>query len=128
MACLPPCVSTGDIAALRRFLGLVPDPRKRRGLRYTAITLLTTAAVLAGSRPLAAVGAWIADAPQQVRVPLLRSDCLPTRSPATARHRTPPPSAAFSSGSTGTHWAPRSAPTYRPEPSRSQACGAYDGR
>ncbi|MET7930957.1 hypothetical protein ABZT43_45305 [Streptomyces sp. NPDC005349] len=112
----------------------LPDPRKWRGLRYTAVTLLTmaaaaaAAAVLAGSRSLAAVGAWIADAPQQVRVPLPRSDFLPTRSPATARHRTPPPSAAFSSGSTGTHLTPRSAPTYKPEPSRSQAGGAYDGR
>lgn len=65
----------------------MPDPRKRRGLRYTTVTLLTTAAaaVLAGSRSLAAVGECIADAPQQVRA---RSDCLPTRSPAhcTAPH------------------------------------------
>ncbi|WP_233444719.1 ISAs1 family transposase, partial [Streptacidiphilus albus] len=50
----------------------MPDPRGLRGRRYPAVALLTAAAaaVLAGARSLAAVGEWLADAPQQVRAAL----------------------------------------------------------
>ncbi|MFD8220928.1 transposase family protein [Streptomyces sp. NPDC059697] len=43
----------------------MPDPRGVGGRRYSALALLTAAvaAVLAGSRSLAAIGEWIADAP-----------------------------------------------------------------
>ena len=95
---------------LRRFLDRVPDPRGRRGRRYPAVALLTAAAaaVLAGARSLAAVGEWIADAPQEVRAALgLPPDPLTAWNPAphagTVR--------ACSRTSTPTHWTPRSAPT-----------------
>jgi hypothetical protein len=70
----PTLVSSEDVADLRRFLGL-SDPRKRRGLRYPAVTLLTAAAaaVLVGSRSLVAIGvvvdarATLAPSPQESR-------------------------------------------------------------
>jgi hypothetical protein len=45
-------------------LAQVPDPRKRRGRRHPLAGLLATriAAVIAGSRPFAAIGQWAADA------------------------------------------------------------------
>src|SRR5580658_11313339 len=44
--------------------GQVPDPRKRRGRRHPLAGLLAVgiAAVIAGSRPFAAIGQWAADA------------------------------------------------------------------
>ncbi|MFE2092896.1 transposase family protein [Streptomyces sp. NPDC002596] len=61
-------ITTEDAADLRRFIGLVPDPRGLRGRRYPALALLcaAAAAVLTGARSLIAIGEWIADAPQPV--------------------------------------------------------------
>ncbi|WP_330290157.1 transposase family protein [Streptomyces sp. NBC_00576] len=76
-------LSPREVVDLRRFLDRVPDPRGRCGRRYPAVTLLTATAVLAGARSLAAVGEWIAGAPQQVRAAL----GLPP-DPLTATHGT----------------------------------------
>ncbi|MFF4829957.1 ISAs1 family transposase [Streptomyces sp. NPDC001312] len=61
-------ITAEEVADLRRFLGLVPDPRGARGRRYPALALLcaAAAAVLTGARSLVAIGEWIADAPQAV--------------------------------------------------------------
>lgn len=54
--------------ALLLALSAVPDPRKRRGVRYRLACLLAVAAaaVLAGARSFAAIGEWATDAPQEV--------------------------------------------------------------
>ncbi|GGR09942.1 hypothetical protein GCM10010280_67100 [Streptomyces pilosus] len=56
------------VADLRNYLATVPAPRARRGIRYPWMALLTAAAaaVLAGAASIAAVGEWVADAPQRV--------------------------------------------------------------
>jgi predicted transposase YbfD/YdcC len=61
-------VAAGQVADLRDYLGRVPDPRARRGVRHSAGSLLAlaAAAVLAGARSFAAIGEWIADVPQRV--------------------------------------------------------------
>lgn len=60
------------IADLREFVSVVPDPRRRRGVRHSlaSILLLAAAAVAAGARSFTAIGEWAADAPQQVLVRL----------------------------------------------------------
>ncbi|GAA2237349.1 ISAs1 family transposase [Kitasatospora cystarginea] len=47
-------------------LRLLPDPRRRRGVRhpFVAVLLVATAAVVAGARSYAAIGQWAANAPQ----------------------------------------------------------------
>ncbi|MGH3178733.1 MAG: transposase family protein, partial [Streptosporangiaceae bacterium] len=44
-------------------LAQIPDPRKKRGRRHPLAGLLAVgvAAVIAGSRPFAAIGQWAAD-------------------------------------------------------------------
>ena len=61
-------ISPEQVADLRDYLGHVPDPRARRGVRHSAGSLLAlaAAAVLAGAQSFAAIGEWIADVPQQV--------------------------------------------------------------
>ncbi len=57
-----------QVADLRDYLQMVPDPRDPRGVRHSlgSILLIAAAAVLAGARSLTAIGEWAADAPQQV--------------------------------------------------------------
>jgi len=57
-----------QVADLRDYLARVPDPRARRGVRHSAGSLLAlaAAAVVTGARSFAAIGEWIADAPQRV--------------------------------------------------------------
>lgn len=57
-----------QVADLREHLAVVPDPRNRRGVRHTlmSILLVTASAVLAGARSFTAIGEWAADAPQHV--------------------------------------------------------------
>lgn len=59
---------TGLLAALAK----VPDPRKRRGVRYRLDTILALAAcaVLAGARSFTAIGDWVADTSTQVHAVL----------------------------------------------------------
>ena len=67
-------------------LGAVPDPRKRRGVRHAVATVLAVAAVAvaAGARSFAAIGEWVADAPEEALAALgVRRD------PATGEHRPP---------------------------------------
>lgn len=49
-------------------LALVPDPRKRRGIRHSvaAVIAIAAAAVLAGSKSVLAIGEWAAEAPHVV--------------------------------------------------------------
>ncbi|MFF3404399.1 transposase family protein [Streptomyces sp. NPDC002659] len=56
------------VADLLTYLNDVPDPRARRGVRYpwTALQALAAAAVLAGATSMAAIGEWVADAPQRI--------------------------------------------------------------
>jgi predicted transposase YbfD/YdcC len=58
----------GQLGDLREHLLGVPDPRARRGVRHTfmSILLLAAAAVLAGARSFTAIGEWAEDAPQHV--------------------------------------------------------------
>jgi len=58
----------GQLGDLREHLLGVPDPRARRGVRHTfmSILLLAAAAVLTGARSFTAIGEWAADAPQHV--------------------------------------------------------------
>ncbi len=57
-----------QVADLRDYLRMVPDPRDRRGVRHPigSILLIAAAAVLAGARSLTAIGEWAADAPQHL--------------------------------------------------------------
>jgi predicted transposase YbfD/YdcC len=61
-------IDPGQTSDLRRYLALVPDPRARRGVRHTLVSILgvAAAAVVAGARSLTAIGEWAADAPQRV--------------------------------------------------------------
>ncbi|MGH3941947.1 MAG: transposase family protein [Pseudonocardiaceae bacterium] len=61
-------VDAADCSRLLELLGLVPDPRKRRGVRHSvaAVLAIAAAAVLAGSRSISAIGEWAAEAPQVV--------------------------------------------------------------
>ncbi|MFJ5034455.1 ISAs1 family transposase [Streptomyces sp. NPDC088560] len=55
----------GGIVAVER-LRLLPDPRRRRGVRhpFVAVLLVAASAVVAGARSYAAMGQWAANAPQ----------------------------------------------------------------
>jgi predicted transposase YbfD/YdcC len=59
---------SGQMGDLREHLAGVPDPRARRGVRHTfmSILLVAAAAVLTGARSFTAIGEWAADAPQHV--------------------------------------------------------------
>jgi predicted transposase YbfD/YdcC len=56
------------VADLREHLAVVPDPRKRRGVRHTVCSILVVAAaaVAAEARSFTAIGEWAADASQKV--------------------------------------------------------------
>ncbi len=57
-----------DCVSLLDHLALIPDPRRRRGIRHAWCSLLAIAAVgvVAGARSLTAIAEWATDAPQQV--------------------------------------------------------------
>jgi predicted transposase YbfD/YdcC len=61
-------VDAAGCGRLLELLSLVPDPRKRRGVRHSlaAVLAIAAAAVLAGSRSVRAIGEWAAEAPQVV--------------------------------------------------------------
>jgi predicted transposase YbfD/YdcC len=56
-------VAGGDRRGLADALAMVPDPRRRRGVRYPFVPLLSVAvcAMLAGARSFAAIAEWVAD-------------------------------------------------------------------
>jgi predicted transposase YbfD/YdcC len=56
------------VVDLREYLRVVPDPRCRRGVRHSLVSILglAAAAVAAGCRSFLAIGEWAADAPQSV--------------------------------------------------------------
>lgn len=57
----PPGVTDGDQQALVEALSDVPDPRRRRGVRYRFTPLLaaTVAAMFAGARSFTAIAEWV---------------------------------------------------------------------
>ena len=57
------CLDEDDHHNLLRALAAVPDPRRRRGVRYRLASLLAVAvcAVLAGASTFAAIADWVAD-------------------------------------------------------------------
>ena len=61
-------VDHADCGRLLELLALVPDPRKRRGIRHSvaAVLAVAAAAVLAGAKSVLAVGEWAGEAPQVV--------------------------------------------------------------
>jgi len=61
-------VEVADCSRLVELLSLVPDPRKRRGVRHAVASILAiaTAAVLSGCKSVLAVGEWAAEAPQEL--------------------------------------------------------------
>ncbi|WP_345701696.1 ISAs1 family transposase [Kitasatospora terrestris] len=60
--------SLGDVSGLSLVerLRVLPDPRRRRGVRHpcVAVLLVAASAVVAGARSYAAIGQWSANAPQ----------------------------------------------------------------
>jgi predicted transposase YbfD/YdcC len=64
LADLDRAVLTGRLPSLLHYLAWVPDPRDRRGVRHSLVSLLglAAAAVLAGSRGFTAIGEWVLDA------------------------------------------------------------------
>jgi hypothetical protein len=84
-------LAVGEGPGLLERLAILPDPRARRGRRHTlaSVLALSTAAVLAGARSVAAIAEGAADAPGPVLAALgVRRDPL-TRWQVPAR----PPSA-----------------------------------
>jgi predicted transposase YbfD/YdcC len=61
----PALDSVAGLSLVER-LRLLPDPRRRRGVRhpFVAVLLVAASAVVAGARSYAAVGQWSANAPQ----------------------------------------------------------------
>jgi DDE_Tnp_1-associated len=59
---------TAVVASLWRWLGQLPDPRDRRGIRYSLACVIATAiaARLAGCDSFTAIGEWAASRPQRV--------------------------------------------------------------
>lgn len=59
----PISITDSDQRTLAEALAAVPDPRRRRGVRYRFTPLLSAAmcAMLCGARSFAAIGEWIAD-------------------------------------------------------------------
>lgn len=69
----------GDRRTLAEALAAVPDPRRRRGVRYRFTPLLSAAvcAMLCGARSVAAIVEWIADLSGPARVDLALTGKLP---------------------------------------------------
>ncbi|MCX4734518.1 ISAs1 family transposase [Streptomyces sp. NBC_01363] len=67
--CLVKSPALEDVAklSLAERLRVLPDPRRRRGVRhpFVAVLLVAASAVVAGARSYAAIGQWSANAPQQ---------------------------------------------------------------
>ncbi len=59
----PVAVTEGEYQSLLVALAAVPDPRDRRGTRYSLVSVLAVAvcAVLAGAATFAAIGDWVQD-------------------------------------------------------------------
>jgi predicted transposase YbfD/YdcC len=62
----PPVLAGVAVLPLVERLRLLPDPRRRRGVRhpFVAVLLVAASAVVAGARSYAAIGQWSTSAPQ----------------------------------------------------------------
>ena len=71
-----------DRRDLAETLAVVPDPRRRRGVRhpFTPLLAAVTCAMLAGSRSFAAIAEWIADLPAAARADLGLAGPVPAAS------------------------------------------------
>src|SRR5438552_967362 len=69
---VPRCLTDVDACDLLTALASVPDPRRRRGVRYRLTSLLAVAvcAVLAGACTFAAIADWAADLDPPARLRL----------------------------------------------------------
>ena len=75
-------LAVGECPGLLERLAMIPDPRDRRGRRYTLVSVLavSAAAVAAGARSVAAIAEWATDAPWRVLAGLgVRRDPLTRR-------------------------------------------------
>ena len=72
-------ITDGDRRGLVAALAAVPDPRRRRGVRYpfTPVLAVAVCAMLAGARSFAAIGEWVADLPEQARAGLGLTSAVP---------------------------------------------------
>ncbi|MFI1769560.1 transposase family protein [Streptomyces sp. NPDC020800] len=61
----PALEDTAGLSLVER-LRLLPDPRRRRGVRlpFVPVLLVAASAVVAGARSYTAIGQWSANAPQ----------------------------------------------------------------
>jgi predicted transposase YbfD/YdcC len=61
-------VEVAGCSRLVELLSLIPDPRKRRGVRHSIASILAiaTAAVMANCKSVLAIGEWAAEAPQEL--------------------------------------------------------------
>jgi len=67
----PGSVTDSEWTGLCEALALVPDPRRRRGVRYPfAVLTIVVCAMLSGARSFAAIGEWVADLPADTRAGL----------------------------------------------------------
>jgi predicted transposase YbfD/YdcC len=72
-------ITDGERCRLVETLGAVPDPRRRRGVRYRFTPLLAAAvcAMLCGAKSFAAIIEWIADLPGPARASLGLGETTP---------------------------------------------------
>jgi hypothetical protein len=79
---LPACLDAGQQRDLVAALAAVPDPRRRRGVRYRLASLLAVAvcAVLAGACTFAAIADWVADLDPPARARLGLAGRVPAAS------------------------------------------------
>ncbi|MGH3803784.1 MAG: transposase family protein, partial [Pseudonocardiaceae bacterium] len=68
----PDLGASSHLGGLLEAFAAVPDPRMRRGVRYTiaAVLAIAVAATTAGARSFTAIGEWIADVPTTERTRL----------------------------------------------------------
>ncbi len=68
----PGSVTDSEWTGLREALAQVPDPRRRRGVRYPFAVILTivVCAMVSGARSFVAIGEWVADLPADTRAGL----------------------------------------------------------
>jgi hypothetical protein len=78
----PVPITDGDQRTLLEALSGVPDPRRRRGVRYQFTPLLAAVvcAMLAGARSFAAIAEWIGDLSDQARDTLALTGPVPAGS------------------------------------------------
>ncbi|WP_405016970.1 transposase family protein [Kitasatospora sp. NBC_00070] len=98
----PALESVAGLSLVER-LRVLPDPRRRRGVRhpFVAALLVAASAVVAGARSYAAIGQWSANAPQHA---LARLGARVAGALRGESHRVPPRSDGSSTWSALVAW------------------------